>query len=109
MSFELLTRFHMLRSYSCCYLGTDARYGSMKKALQEESFASKMKEALPAVRINKDDVQMALSFVHSFLRTDPSSRFTADQGSQHKFLGIGDAENADVDELWQNPDATIQS
>ncbi|GBO42419.1 hypothetical protein AVEN_271778-1 [Araneus ventricosus] len=34
MSFELLTRFHMLRSYSCCYLGTDARYGSMKKALQ---------------------------------------------------------------------------
>ncbi|GBM95422.1 hypothetical protein AVEN_79324-1 [Araneus ventricosus] len=73
MSIELLTRFHMLRSYSSCYLGTDARYGSMKMALQEESFASKMQTALPTVKISNDNVQMALDFVHSFLRTDPSS------------------------------------
>ncbi|GBL83552.1 hypothetical protein AVEN_196390-1 [Araneus ventricosus] len=103
MSMELLTNFHMVRSFSCRLLDIEARQASMRRALQEDTFTDKMKKALPAVELTPDDIQMALNFIHSFLRYDPSARTTADVGMQHTFLGKGDFVSSGVDALWQRP------
>ncbi|GBM32981.1 hypothetical protein AVEN_263477-1 [Araneus ventricosus] len=62
-----------------------------------------MQIALPAVEIIHGDILMALDFLHSFLRRNPSARMTADVGMEHSFLGKGDVVNGEVDALWKFP------
>ncbi|GBM89962.1 hypothetical protein AVEN_43402-1 [Araneus ventricosus] len=62
-----------------------------------------MKALLPAVELTSDDIQMALNFVHSFLKSDPTARITAGVSMQHKFLEKGDFVSSGVDAFWQRP------
>ncbi|XP_055950947.1 cyclin-dependent kinase 11-like [Argiope bruennichi] len=109
MSFEVLSNFHMVRSFACRHLGTELRHASIRGALQEEAFTDKIKTALPAVEITYEDIKLALDFIHSFLKSDPSARITAETGMKHKFLGQGDFVCNDVDALWQRPNPTTES
>ncbi|GBM71587.1 hypothetical protein AVEN_212938-1 [Araneus ventricosus] len=68
-----------------------------------------MKTILPAFEVTYDDMQMALNFVHYFLKSDPSARITAVVGIKHKFLGQEDFVSADVNIVWQSPNATSES
>ncbi|KAF8774584.1 putative cyclin-dependent like protein [Argiope bruennichi] len=109
MSFEVLSNFHMVRSFACRHLGAELRHASIRGALMEEAFTDKIKTALPAVEITYEDVKLALDFIHSFLKSDPSARITAETGMKHKFLGQGDFVCNDVDALWQRPNPTTES
>ncbi|GBM49052.1 hypothetical protein AVEN_155813-1 [Araneus ventricosus] len=71
--------------------------------LKEKEFIEKLHTALPAVEILNDDIQLALDFIHSFLRTDPSARMTAEVGMEHSFLGSGEIANGEEDPLWKFP------
>ncbi|KAF8774576.1 Fatty acid synthase like protein [Argiope bruennichi] len=50
---------------------------------EEEAFTDKIKTALPAVEITNEDVKLALDFIHSFLKSDPSARITAETGMKY--------------------------
>ncbi|KAF8774586.1 hypothetical protein HNY73_017118 [Argiope bruennichi] len=99
----------MVRSFACRHLGAELRHASIRGALMEEAFTDKLKSALPAVDITYEDVKLALDFIHSFLKSNPSARVTAETGMKHKFLGQGDYVCNDVDALWQRPNPTSES
>ncbi|KAF8793310.1 uncharacterized protein LOC129968394 [Argiope bruennichi] len=109
MALELLSNFHMARSFSCRHLGAEFRYASMRGVLQEQAFGEKMQTALPAVEITSDDAQLALNFIHCFLKVEPSARITAEVGMSHTFLGYGDFVNDEVDALWQRSNPTTEN
>ncbi|GBN06212.1 hypothetical protein AVEN_55014-1 [Araneus ventricosus] len=103
MTMELLTNFHIARSFPSDHRSADARYACMRNVLQEEAFTEKVQTALPAVEIIHGDILMALDFMHSFLRRHPTARTTAEVGLEHSFLGKGDIVNGEVDALWKFP------
>ncbi|GBO14025.1 hypothetical protein AVEN_240043-1 [Araneus ventricosus] len=107
MTMELLTNFHIARSFPSNHMSTDTRYACMRNGgggihrknancpdrcgnhswhNMEETFTEKMQTALPAVEIIHGDILMALDILHSFLRRHPSARMAAEVGMEHSFL-----------------------
>ncbi|KAG8180662.1 hypothetical protein JTE90_020888 [Oedothorax gibbosus] len=75
----------------------------LHEILQEQTFKTYFEVTFPNVQKNEDkDAMMALGFVHSFLKMDPSERATSFQAKEHPFLVGGSDVEITTDDIWNN-------